>query len=130
MIDMNSIGLDQFIHDITKQIISVKNRNVGDDYKSLFSVINKINLFEEFEIEVAEDALKFLLGGIVPDLNIFQISAYYGVKGKMYTSGDINLKDIQKNRKIKIEYPEGWEFTISGRRITKENAAKIKKLEK
>lgn len=132
----NHIRSNYFVDFIKNHIINDINYNVGKDYKNLFFVINKIGVLETCEIEIVKGELKNVLEGMIRNPRIFTIHAYNAMKGKMYLSGDINLKDIQRDIRIKIEDPEDPEFTISGRQITEENAtgivtaSKIRSLEK
>lgn len=136
MIDPDSVGEEHFMDVIQNYVRNAKNSNMEEEGKHIFFVINKIDVFEPYDIELAKNELRTVLEGIIQDPQVFEISAYYGMKGKMYLSGALELIDIQKDRKIKIEDPEDPGFTISGRQITEENVgevletSKIKDLEK
>lgn len=135
MIDPESVGEQNFTEVIRNYVKNAKNSNMESGGKHIFFVINKIDNFTTEEIQKAKNELIEVLRGIIDEPQIFEISAYYAMIGKMYLAETIDLVKIQKDRKIKITDPEDPEFTISGRQITDDNAhlileeSRIKELE-
>lgn len=136
MIDPESVGEEHFTEVIQNYVRNAKSSNLETEGRHIFFVINKIDNFDPEDIEKAKRELKVVLQGILNDPQIFEISAYYAMIGKMYLAQSIELLKIQKDRKIKITDPEDPDFTLSGRQITDENAhiildeSKIRRLEK
>lgn len=136
MIDPESVGEQHFTEVIQNYVRNAKNSNMEAGGKHIFFVINKIDNFTTEEIEKAKNELIEVLRGIIDEPQIFEISAYYAMFGKMYLAETIDLIKIQKDRKIKITDPEDPDFTLSGRQITSDNAhlileeSRIRELEK
>lgn len=122
MIDPESVGEQHFTEVIQNYVRNAKNSNMETGGKHIFFVINKIDNFTAEEIKKAKNELIEVLRGIIDEPQVFEISAYYAMIGKMYFAQTIDLIKIQKDRKIKITDPEDPEFTISGKQITNENA--------
>lgn len=122
MIDPESVGEQHFTDVIQNYVRNAKNSNMEAGGKHIFFVINKIDNFTYEEIQKAKNELVEVLRGIIDEPQVFEISAYYAMFGKMYLAKTIDLVKIQKNRKIKITDPEDPDFTLSGRQITSNNA--------
>ncbi|OIJ14220.1 hypothetical protein BKP37_09055 [Anaerobacillus alkalilacustris] len=136
MIDPDSVGEANFTDKIRNYVNSAKNSSLEEDGRHIFFVINKIDVFDAEDIAKARHELEEVLSGIIMKPNIHEVSAYFGMRGKQVRSGDIEITDIQKDRKIKIPDPIDSEYTISGRQITENNTldiihfSKIRELEK
>lgn len=136
MIDPDSVGEEHFTEKIRNYVNSAKTSSLEEDGRHIFFVINKIDVFDPEDIAKARHELEQVLSGIIMKPNIHEVSAYFGMKGKQLQTKDIDITDVQKDRKIKIPDPLDPEYTIAGRQITEENAidiinfSKIKELEK
>lgn len=136
MIDPDSVGEEHFTEKIRNYVKSAKNSSLEEDGRHIFFVINKIDMFDAEDIAKARHELEEVLSGIIMKPNIHEVSAYFGMKGKQLLTKDIDISEVQKDRKIRIPDPSDPEYTIAGRLITKENAmdiinfSKIKELEK
>ena len=136
MIDPESVGEQNFTEVIRNYVRNAKTSNMETGGKHIFFVINKIDKFTAEDIQKAKNELIEVLKGIIDEPQIFEISAYYAMIGKMYLAETIDLIKIQKDRKIIITDPEDPEYTISGRQITNDNAhlilkeSRIRQLEK
>lgn len=136
MIDPDSVGEEHFTEKIRNYVKSAKNSSLEEDGRHIFFVINKIDMFDAEDIAKARHELEEVLSGIIMKPNIHEVSAYFGMKGKQILTKDIDISEVQKDRKIRIPDPLDPEYTIAGRLITKENAmdiinfSKIKELEK
>lgn len=122
MIDPVSVGELHFTEVIQNYVRNAKNSSMETGGKHIFFVINKIDNFSLEDRAKARRELTEVLKGIIDEPQIFEISAYYAMIGKMYLAKTIELIKIQKDRTIKITDPEDPEYTISGRQITDENA--------
>ena len=127
MIDPESVGEQNFTEVIRNYVRNAKTSNMETGGKHIFFVINKIDKFTAEDIQKAKNELIEVLKGIIDEPQIFEISAYYAMIGKMYLAETIDLIKIQKDRKIIITDPEDPEYTISGRQITNDNAHLILK---
>ncbi|MFJ7848135.1 dynamin family protein [Peribacillus sp. NPDC097224] len=136
MIDPDSVGEEHFTEKIRKYVNSAKTSSLEEDGRHIFFVINKIDVFDPEDITKARHELRQVLSGIIMKPNIHEVSAYFGMKGKQLHTKDIDITEVQKDRKIKIPDPLDPEYTIAGRQITEENAtdiiafSKINELEK
>jgi GTPase SAR1 family protein len=130
MIDPESVGEEHFTEVIQNYVRNAKNSNLDADGSHIFFVINKIDKFNEADIQKARNELKIVLENIISRPKILEISAYYGMKGKMFLSNKLELIEIQKDRKINLPDPEDPDYSISGRNITKETAGFIYKFSK
>jgi GTPase SAR1 family protein len=135
MIDPDSVGEEHFTEKIRNYVNSAKTSSLEEDGRHIFFVINKIDVFDPEDIAKARHELEQVLSGIIMKPNIHEVSAYFGMKGKQLLTKDIDITEVQKDRKIKIPDPLDPEYTIAGRQITEENAndiiefSKIKQLE-
>lgn len=125
MIDPDSVGEEHFTDKIQNYVSSAKNSNLEEDGRHIFFVINKIDVFDPEDIEKARDELREVLSGILRSPQIHEVSAYFGMIGKQLASDDIDISEVQKNKKIKIPDPEDPEYTIAGRSIAKEHSKNI-----
>ncbi|MCH6266997.1 dynamin family protein [Neobacillus citreus] len=136
MIDPDSVGEEHFTEKIRNYVNSAKTSSLEEDGRHIFFVINKIDVFDPEDIAKARHELEQVLSGIILKPNIHEVSAYFGMRGKQLLTKDIDITEVQKDRKIKIPDPLDPEYTIAGRLITEENAvdiikfSKIKELEK
>lgn len=135
MIDPESVGQQHFTQVIQNYVKNAKNSSMETGGRHIFFVINKIDNFSLEDRAKAKKELTAVLKGIIDEPQIYEISAYYAMIGKMYLSKTIELIQIQKDIKIKFIDPKDPEFPVSGRQITDENAyvisqeSKIKDLE-
>lgn len=125
MIDPDSVGEEHFTEKIRSYVNSAKTSSLEEDGRHIFFVINKIDVFDPEDIAKARIELEHVLSGIIMKPNIHEVSAYFGMKGKQLLTKDIDITDVQKDRKIKIPDPIDPEYTIAGRQITAENAVDI-----
>ncbi|NHN34398.1 dynamin family protein [Paenibacillus agricola] len=136
MIDPDSVGEEHFTDKIRNYVQSAKSSSLEEDGRHIFFVINKIDVFDVEDIQKARHELEEVLSGIITRPNIHEVSAYFGMKGKQLLTKDLEIADIQKDRKIKIPDPADPEYTIAGKQILEQNASdiihfsKIKELEK
>ncbi|OMD92789.1 dynamin family protein [Paenibacillus odorifer] len=125
MIDPDSVGEEHFTDKISSYVQSAKSASLEEDGRHIFFVINKIDVFSASEIDIARHELEVVLSGIINQPNILEVSAYFGLKGKQLMSHDIDIIDIQKDKKINIPDPMDPEYSITGREIKEQHAVDI-----
>lgn len=136
MIEPDNVGDEHFTKIIQNYVRNAKSSNLDKQGNHIFFVINKIDVFTDREIEKAKDELRFVLNDIIDRPQIFEVSSYYAMKGKMFFSEKIELIDLQLDHKIMVPDPEDPRFSISGRQLTEESVknvmgkSKVKILEK
>ncbi|WP_169087341.1 dynamin family protein [Paenibacillus sp. PL91] len=118
MISPDSVGNEHFTEKIKKYVESAKSSSLEVDGGHIFFVINKIDYFNRADIVKARHELEVVLSGIIMNPKIYEMSAYYGMKGKQLRSGDIEIKSVQTDHTFKIPDPEEPEYMIAGRQIT------------
>lgn len=136
MIDPDSVGETHFTEEIQKYVRNADQSNMEEKGRHIFFVINKIDHYSKEDVMKARVELEKVLEGIIEQPQIYEVSAYYAMLGKMYLCGGIELDAIRKNKKISIPDPEDPDYTISGRSIGEEHIqsiideSRIRKLEK
>ncbi len=118
MIDPESVGQVHFTEIIQNYVRNADKSSMERDGKHIFFVINKIDKFDKKDIQKARIELEKVLADIIPDPQIYEVSAYYAMLGKMYMAKTMALEDIRKDRKVIIPNPEEPEYPLSGKEIT------------
>lgn len=121
MIDPESVGEKNFTQVIKNYVMNAQNSNMEKEGKHIFFVINKIDKFNRQDINKAKRELIEVLQTIIKEPQIYEISAYYAMIGRMYLSKSINLDKVRKDKKIVIPDPDDPEYTLSGRNIQNEH---------
>lgn len=125
MIDPDSVGETHFTEEIQKYVRNADQSNMEEKGRHIFFVINKIDHYSKEDVKKARVELEKVLEGIIEQPQIYEVSAYYAMLGKMYLCGSIDLDSIRKNKKISVPDPEDPEYTISGRALTEEHVPVI-----
>lgn len=136
MIEPESVGEKHFTEVIQNYVRNATSSNMEKEGRHIFFVINKIDKFEKEDIQKARIELEKVLEDIIPNPQVYEISAYYAMLSKMFLAHTIELDRIRKDKKIVIPDPEDPEYTLSGRNIEEEHVqiildeSRIRQLEK
>jgi len=116
----------EFIDTIRSYVGHAFTSKLEENGKHVFLLMNKFDRVEsEKEVKRLLNGIKDVLDGIINQADPIGVSAYYGLKARMFNNGYIDLTNIQKDRKISIPDPEDPEMPIAGKAIKEEHVNNI-----